>query len=178
MRIATEYMEWGKSNPFDIGITCRKGIDVLESLKVQRLDVKEILDRVKEVTGKSQSNGSLMRIAPMACFFALLQEDPEDYREFIESNRYPKARLNQFDPQQRGPKIGWLHLGESPVRANPSQGQQQIHLPLYLHLRLKNSKREVTKIMVLTSKTRGQDLSCLKHGLGEDSMDLWHELPL
>lgn len=86
MRIATEYMEWGKSNPFDIGITCRKGIDVLESLKVQRLDVKEILDRVKEVTGKSQSNGSLMRIAPMACFFALLQEDPEDYREFIESN--------------------------------------------------------------------------------------------
>lgn len=86
MRIATEYMEWGKSNPFDIGITCRKGIDVLESLKVQKLDVKELLDRVKEVTGKSQSNGSLMRIAPMACFFALLQEDPEDYREFIESN--------------------------------------------------------------------------------------------
>lgn len=92
LKISEEYMEWGKSNPFDIGITCRKGIDVLENLKVQRLEVKELIARVKEVTGKSQSNGSLMRIAPMACFFALLQEDPEDYREFVESN--PSAKID------------------------------------------------------------------------------------
>jgi hypothetical protein len=45
--------------------------------------VKTVLEKVKEVNGYSQSNGSLMRIAPMAIFFALIDEDPQAHAKFI-----------------------------------------------------------------------------------------------
>jgi len=30
MKIVEEYVEWKKSSPFDIGVTCRNGLKVLE----------------------------------------------------------------------------------------------------------------------------------------------------
>jgi ADP-ribosylglycohydrolase len=86
LRISHEYVDWGNSKPFDMGITCKKGIEVLEISNIfegnsktkpkRDVYIQELLGKVKEVNSKSQSNGSLMRIAPMPIFFSLLKENP------------------------------------------------------------------------------------------------------
>lgn len=38
-----------------------------------------MLELVKGVNAESKSNGSLMRIAPMAILFAIIEEDPAVY---------------------------------------------------------------------------------------------------
>jgi ADP-ribosylglycohydrolase len=53
------------------------------------IKLTKILESVKEINSNSQSNGSLMRIAPMALFFALLEEDPANHANFIKSTSAP-----------------------------------------------------------------------------------------
>jgi ADP-ribosylglycohydrolase len=48
----------------------------------------DILNKVKTTNASSQSNGSLMRIAPMAIFFTSIKEDPTKHENFIKSNSY------------------------------------------------------------------------------------------
>lgn len=93
--IANEYLNWFESHPFDIGITCRKGLAEIATLfYVNKIDrstkqfafepaiAKSIAQQIKEsvysVSKDSQSNGSLMRLAPMPFYFGLVNKASED----------------------------------------------------------------------------------------------------
>ena len=77
--IAKSYSAWMDSKPFDIGITCRKGIAQIKKAFRSGQHFKEeelggVLERMYSNIGRenkeSESNGSLMRITPMAIFMA------------------------------------------------------------------------------------------------------------
>lgn len=72
---ANNYIAWMNSNPFDIGNTCSSAFKALTKInpKVDDYDFVSEACSVTMITQNSQSNGSMMRIAPMAIFSSLLQ---------------------------------------------------------------------------------------------------------
>lgn len=66
------------SNPFDIGITTRNALQVIE---VRHPDPFVSFEQVKNTNWNSESNGCLMRITPLAVWGYRLQ--PEDLYEAV-----------------------------------------------------------------------------------------------
>lgn len=70
--IAKQYVKWAtEGRPFDIGQTCAGAIRKLSKLVEHESPekfVKLAFDQVRYVNEDSESNGSLMRITPMAVF--------------------------------------------------------------------------------------------------------------
>jgi ADP-ribosylglycohydrolase len=86
--ILLEYIQWPATKPFDIGNTCRKGIAKLKQQeKALRegdeaewpLLLKKVFQDVQEINKDSESNGSLMRITPMAVLLACTGESPAQH---------------------------------------------------------------------------------------------------
>lgn len=85
INIAREYLRWTESKPFDMGITCRNGLAVVEScIDLLKKDpskkestMKQVFKNVMDINGKSESNGSLMRITPMAFFGTIFSIYPD-----------------------------------------------------------------------------------------------------
>lgn len=59
--IATEYIEWYNSNPFDIGLTTRNAL-------LDSKNAEDMVNNAYEYNEDSESNGSLMRCIPIAVF--------------------------------------------------------------------------------------------------------------
>ena len=70
--IATSYKNWVESRPFDIGNNTRATIGTMHSHKVEGL-VKFAMEKGAQST-KSCSNGSLMRIAPLAIWTSNIED--------------------------------------------------------------------------------------------------------
>ena len=51
--------------------------------------MEEILKEIIDFNSDSQSNGSLMRIVPMAAFMSLLKLDPMKEKQFIKGKLSP-----------------------------------------------------------------------------------------
>ena len=62
--ISQYYSEWIRSAPFDIGFTTRNALSCLRN----QPSYNNALSKSKEKNLNSQSNGSLMRITPLAIF--------------------------------------------------------------------------------------------------------------
>lgn len=60
-RVARRYIEWYKSDPFDIGTTCARAFEFAS-------DGKSMTRNAQKYNTLSESNGALMRCAPIACW--------------------------------------------------------------------------------------------------------------
>lgn len=57
--VAKEYIDWYKSYPFDIGLTCRRALNFSSN-------AHDCITNAAKYNNDSEANGSLMRIAPLA----------------------------------------------------------------------------------------------------------------
>ncbi|CDW86878.1 UNKNOWN [Stylonychia lemnae] len=73
-QIAQNYLDWAHSNPFDIGMTTRTALSPLTQ------NVEGIYQQVQKRTLYSQSNGTLMRITPLAVWGSQLNSIDDLYR--------------------------------------------------------------------------------------------------
>jgi ADP-ribosyl-[dinitrogen reductase] hydrolase len=93
--IATNYIKWCHSNPFDIGITTRNAFD--DSINyIDCVNNSIILDKkfYKKNGIHNSSNGCLMRISPLA-IFGYLQNIPDN-----ELALYAKDNCNMTNPSE------------------------------------------------------------------------------
>lgn len=73
-RIAANYIEWYRSNPFDIGQTVLHAVLGAES-------ADDMLTNAHEYNTQSEANGSLMRCAPLAAMFFAKEKETEQQKE-------------------------------------------------------------------------------------------------
>ena len=69
--IATEYLKWAYSDPFDIGIATAKAMQWIDNhfKKYPNKDNMDLLlNKIDEINSSSQSNGWLMRATPLAVY--------------------------------------------------------------------------------------------------------------
>ena len=77
-KLGIEYLRWYRSNPFDIGITTRRGMQcILEHFtKYENKDNLDILVKeIDSVNNKSDSNGCLMRATPLSVYWHKLSNE-------------------------------------------------------------------------------------------------------
>lgn len=66
--ICEEYIEWIKSNPFDVGRTCANAF-------ATSTDLESMLKNTESLNNESESNGALMRAVPLAIWGLNLSEE-------------------------------------------------------------------------------------------------------
>ena len=69
--IAKAYVAWYASFPFDIGRTCSLAFDALsEWVEDDSQELTDVLSAIDDMSHRSQANGALMRVTPIAVWWA------------------------------------------------------------------------------------------------------------
>ena len=68
--VAKAYVAWYESFPFDIGRTCSLAFDALSEWVDDEKGITEVLGIIDDMSSRSEANGAMMRITPLATWWA------------------------------------------------------------------------------------------------------------